>query len=224
MRKTMLVLGLAAASGSASAQFANFDNETEGFKGPSFSSGGLTFYSVNNNSGVNPDGSNFNPGDYGQEVIIENATLAYNDFPSVLSPFNALSFGSSFVPGDSLTINLVSEVYITNNASATAASLDLVHYENGPWGGLMVHLDALDRGSVVATDSFTISDLGGRDNPIGSHLSVSGATFDTVRLHVTMPDGTPSVFASIVDNVNFVPAPASSMLLVGGAMALRRRR
>ena len=216
--------GIALASGTSFGAFADFDAETEGFKGASFTSSGITFYGVNGNSGMNPDGSVFEPGDFGTDLIVENATLAYNDFPDVLSPFNTLGFGRSFVPGDSLTINLVTEVHMTTGQVETAASLDLLYYENGPWGGIIVRLDAIKDGSVVGGDSFQISDLGGRDNLITGELSFSGVEFDTLRLHAIYPDNTPTLFASIIDNVSITPAPGVAMLAPMALAGLGRRR
>lgn len=216
---------LAATAAVAVADFANFDAETEGFKGTSFTTDGITIFSVNNNSGLNPDGSTFNPGDYGSEVIIERALVVFNDFPSVVSAPNMLSFGGSLVPGDNTSVNLLTEVFMTNNQTATEASLDLVHFENGPWGGIIIRLDALDRGAVVASDTHTISDLGGRDNPRATHLAVSGVAFDTIRLHAVYPDGTSTVIAGLVDNVSITPAPASALAFAGlGLVGVRRRR
>src|SRR5690606_31744824 len=88
---------------------------------------------------------------------------------------------------------------------ASAASLDLAFYENGPWGRIEIHLDALDGDSVVASDSLTISDLGGRDNLTTSSLSVSGATFDTLKLYSTY-EGQPSAPRILVDDLNLTPA------------------
>lgn len=228
MRQTLIVASLLAIAGAgsiASGELADFDNETEGLKGPSFTTGGITFFSANNNSGLNPDGSTFGPGDYGSDIFVENATFAYNDYPGVLSPFNALVVGRAFVPGDNLTINLLTELFMSTNSPQTQASLDLVYYENGPWGGIQVHLDALNRGAIVATDSLTISDLGGRDNTTSAHLAVGGVEFDTLRLHATFADGTESVFATLIDNVSMTPAPGGVLVLAGGLLAgVRRRR
>lgn len=205
--------------------FTNFDSLTEGFVGSTLTDGGISFFNLNNDSGVNPDGSNFGPGDYGTDFIIENATLAVNDFPAFLSGPNALSFGTAFVPGDNLSINIVSTFSMSTGSVENAADMDLVYYENGPWGGIELNLYAMLNGSVVGQDSITISDLGGRDNPTGGHLSISGVNFDTLVFNAEYSNGTSTCFAGIFDNVSIVPAPgAASVLGLAGMVLARRRR
>lgn len=215
----------ALSTGALADGFTNFDSLTEGFMGSSFTDGGITFFGLNNDSGINPDGSNFGPGDYGTNFIIENATLAVNDFPAYLSGPNALSFGNAFVPGDNLSINIVSTFSMTTGSIANAADMDLVYYENGPWGGIHLNLYAMLAGSVVGQDTIVISDLGGRDNPVGGHLSISGVSFDTLVFNAQFANGTSTAFAGIVDNVRIVPAPgAASLLSLAGVVLTRRRR
>ncbi|GAB4385541.1 MAG: hypothetical protein Kow0022_11800 [Phycisphaerales bacterium] len=219
-------VAIAALSSAALADgFTNFDSLTEGFMGSSFTDGGITFFDLNNDTGINPDGSSFGPGDYGTDFIIENATLAVNDFPAYLSGPNALSFGTAFVPGDNLSINVVSTFSMTTGSIANAADMDLVYYENGPWGGIHLNLYALLNGSIVGQDTIVISDLGGRDNPVGGHLSISGVSFDTLVFNAQFANGTSTAFAGIVDNVRIVPAPgAASLLSLAGVVLTRRRR
>ncbi|KAA0214634.1 MAG: hypothetical protein DYG94_08220 [Leptolyngbya sp. PLA3] len=226
MTRTLAFLAVAFAGSAAQAGgFTNFDSLAEGFVGPMLTDGGITFFDLNNNSGVNPDGSNFGPGDYGTDFIIENATFAVNDFPGFLSGPNALSFGTAFMPGDNLSINILSTFSMTTGQVENAADMDLVYYENGPWGGIQLHLRALLNGSVVGEDLITISDLGGRDNPTGAHMSISGVDFDTLVFTAEFADGTATAFAGIFDNVSIVPAPGSALLVgLGGLGLLRRRR
>jgi hypothetical protein len=196
-------IAIASASGTL-AQTANFDSETEGFQGPSLLTSGINIFGVNGNSGLNPDGSTFGPGDYGTEVVIERAIVVFNDFPDVVTPDNMLGFGGSFVPGDSVTINLLTEVFFATDSTETYCGVDIVHYENGPWGGIRVIMEGLDRGSVVTSSEFTISDLGGRDNPTATRLEISDAAgFDTVRIHAQFADGTQTVFTALMDNLTF---------------------
>lgn len=223
--RTLATLVVAASSSAALAGgFTSFDSLAEGFVGPTFSDGGITFFDLNNNSGINPDGSNFGPGDYGTDFIIENATFAVNDFPGFLSGPNALSFGSAFVPGDNLSINILSTFSMTTGQVENSADLDLVYYENGPWGGIELHLRALLNGSIVGEDVIVISDLGGRDNPTGAHMSISGVDFDTLVFTAEFANGTATAFAGIFDNVNIVPAPGGAVLLALGGLTLSRRR
>jgi hypothetical protein len=162
----------------------DFEDLTEGPQGDPLTHMGVTYHDLNNVSGVFPDGSTFEsqPGD---EFIVENAGVFYADFPAYGSPVNALTFGIAYVPGDNLTIGPLSTVTMDLDAPASEASLDLAFYENGPWGGIEFHLDALNEGQVVASDSFVISDLGGRDNPAIATLSVAGANFTDLHLYAT---------------------------------------
>ena len=162
----------------------DYEDLTEGLQGDPLNHMGLTYSDLNNVSGVFPDGEIFDPSP-ADEFVIENAGLFYNDFPTYGSPVKALTFGIAFVPGDNLTIGPLSTVTIDLHAAVTAASLDLGFYENGPWGGIQYHLDALSGGQVVASDGFVISNLGGRDNPAIRTLSVSGGTFDKLHLYAT---------------------------------------
>jgi hypothetical protein len=161
-----------------------YEDLTEGFQGTPFSHMGVTYQDINQVSGVFPDGSTFGPQPF-DEAIIEDATFFYNDFPSYGSPDKTLTFGSAFVPGDNLSIGRVSSVTMRLDAPATDASLDIAYLENGPWGGIVIHLDAIDGGVVVASDSITISDLGGRDNAAIDVLSVSAASFNELHLYAT---------------------------------------
>mgnify|MGYP000864643416 CR=1 FL=1 len=178
-----LILGLA---GTARAETIVIDYEdlAEGSLGDPLLHQGVTYHDLNTVSGVFPNGETFDPQPQ-DEFILENAGLFYNDFPGYGSPVNALTFGIAFIPGENLTIGALSTVTMDLPAPATSASLDLAYYENGVWGGIVYHLDALHEGQVVASDSFTISDNGGRDNPAASSLEVSGVLFDQLHLYAT---------------------------------------
>lgn len=209
----------------ALAGVADFESDTEGYQGETFTSGGITFSSLNDVSGTNPDGSDFVPGEYGRQFIVENATLAINDFPGVLTGTNALSFGNSYIAGDNLSINILSSFHMSTGQVENSASLDMLMFENGPWGGIVISLDAMLGGSVVATDSFTISDRGGRDNLVGMALSIEGVSFDSLQLSARYADGTYTAFAGLVDNVTITPTPGTTGLLaIGSVFGLRRRR
>jgi hypothetical protein len=177
----------------------DYEDLTEGNQGDPLTHMGVTYSELNNVSGVFPSGETFGPSP-DDEFIIENAGLFFNDFPAYGSPVNVLTFGIAYVPGDNLTIGPLSTVTLDLNAPATAASLDLGYYENGPWGGIQYHLDALSNGQVVATDSFVISDMGGRDNPAVATLSVAGAFFDQLHLYATY-GGKYSMPRAIIDDL-----------------------
>lgn len=224
MRAVMAGLALSALAGVAMGDVANFDSDSEGFKGSSFTSGGISFYNLNSVSGMNVDGSSFNPGDYGTDLIVERAVALFNDFPGDGSSPNVLGWGRAFVPGDSLTINIFSDVSMSTGSIENAASLDMFFYENGPWGGIEVHFDALLAGSVVASDGFTIANGGGRDNVTTATLSIDGVMFDELRLYATLADGTFTAMTGVIDNVTITPAPSGLALIGFGALASARRR
>ncbi len=162
----------------------DYEDLTEGPLGDPLTHVGVTYHDLNGVSGVFPDGSTFDP-QPGDEFILENAGLFYTDFPDYGSPVNALTFGIAYIPGDNLTIGPLSTVTMDLAGPATEATLDLAYYENGPWGGIEFHLDAINGGQVVATTSFVISDLGGRDNPAIARLTVTGPAFTQLQLYAT---------------------------------------
>src|SRR5262249_24567518 len=73
------------------------------------------------------------------------------------------------------------------------------------WGGIEYHLDGLLNNEVVASDSFVISDLGGRDNPTFATLAIEGGEFDTLHLYATFDDQF-SAPRGIVDNLEIIAA------------------
>lgn len=220
------VAAIAAVAGAAAQAdvFHDYEDLSEGFLGTTATYKGVTFRDVNNVSGTFPDGSTFTPGDLGDQVIVERALPLFNDFPTYGSPVNALTFGSAFVVGDNLTIGALGEVWMDLDELGNQASFDIAYYENGPWGGIEYRLEALRSGSVVASDSFVISDLGGRDNPAFQTMSVSAAEFDTLHLYAWLNGGY-SGPRGIIDNLSItaVPEPASLLLAALPLVALRRR-
>ena len=215
-------LGCAAASADF---FSNYEDLAEGAYGTSLTHQGVTYRDINQVSGIFPDGSPFVPADLGETVMVERATLFYNDFPGYGSPNNALTFGNAFIPGDNLSIGALGSVWIDLQTPGTAASLDIAFYENGPWGGIEYRLEALRDGSVVASDSYVIANGGGRDNPNWTTLSVAGGEFDVLHLFAQF-DGQYSGPRGMIDDLSIVtvPEPASfgllGLLLAAG---LRRR-
>jgi hypothetical protein len=218
---TLAVLALASAA--ASAQVADFDAETEGFLGLSFTTGGVTFFDANNVSGFFPDGAPFTPGDLGTDFIIERAVVVANDFPGFVSSPNMLNFGMAYIPGDNVTLGPIATASMSAAGSFTSGGLDLVYYENGPWGGIEVTLEAISNGSVVGSTSFVVADGGGRDNPAAVHMSVAAPSFDTMRLYATL-DGSYTTVRGMVDNVHFVPGPGALAAAGLGLLGAARRR
>ncbi len=220
---TATILTICAAGASAQI-FETFESFDEGVLGDSFVHAGIAFHDANNVSGQYPDGTPFGPDELGSDFIIEQADLFYNDFPAYGSPVNSLTFGRSYVPGENLSIGPLASIWMSLDAVATNASLDIAFYENGPWGGIEYRLDALRDGTIVASDAFVISDLGGRDNPTFDTLAVDSAPFDQLHLYATI-NGQYTAPRGMIDDIVITPAPAAPFaLLLAGTLHARRRR
>lgn len=225
--KAKMMMGVLAAAGMAASAWADvsrYDDLVEGSLGPSMTYNGVSYRDVNNVSGVFPDGGTFTAGDLGDLLIVEDATWFFLDFPAWGSSPNTLTFGTSFVPGPNLTVGPLATAWMDLPSVASAATVDMAFYENGPWGGIVFHLDAVKGGAVVSSDTLTISDLGGRDNITVDSLSVSGAEFDSLHLYATF-GAEYSAPRLMIDNldVTYVPAPAGAALLGLAGLGLRRR-
>ncbi len=228
--KTAVIAALIASAAQAGTVVSTYDDLSEGFYGSSFNYNGVTYSDVNNVNGVFPSGDTFDAGDgvqgLGTTIIVENAALLYNDFPGWGSADNALTFGTTYVVGDNLSLGALSTVSMALDTNADFASVDIAYYENGPWGGIQYHLEAYFEGSLVDADFFELSDLGGRDNLAFNSLSVSAAEFDSMRLYATYGSEYSGPRA-LLDNLtlNTVPAPGSIAVLLGtGGLMSRRRR
>ena len=167
--------------------------------------GGITYRDCNGIGGVFPDGSSFVPADVGNLFIAENATLFWKEFPDFGSAPNTLTFGTSYVPGDNLSIGALVQATMELEAPASAASVDLGYYEKGPWGGIEIHLDALSGDTVVGGDVLVIASGGDRDNPAVATLAIEGVVFDALRLHATW-QGQPTAPRVMIDNLRLTPA------------------
>ena len=220
-----LTAGLCLSATSHAQVLETFESFDEGTIGDSFASNGVEFHDANQVSGQYPDGEPFGPGDPGSSFIIEQASLFYNDFPGFGSPVNALTFGRAFIPGDNLTIGPLASVWMSLDENATSVSLDLAYFENGPWGGIEYHLDALLDDAVVGSSSFTIADGGGRDNATWTTMALDGIEFDQLHLYATLNGGFTAPRGMIDDlSLTIVPAPASGVLVFAFAAMSRRRR
>jgi hypothetical protein len=224
--KFTATLVISAASSAAMADvFSNYEELSEGFMGQTFAHNGVTYRDVNNVSGFYPDGEPFGPNDNGREVIVERASLFYIDFPTYGSPVNSLTFGTSYIPGDNLTIGALASVWMDLAEVGSGVSFDLAFYERGPWGGIQWRLEALRNGSVVGSDTLTIASGGDRDDPTFATMSISGVAMDQLHLygwlngHYTAPRG-------MIDNLTItaIPEPAGTGVLGGLSLLLARRR
>jgi len=165
----------------------NYDDRIEGFIGPAFHHQGVTYREVNEVDGAYPDGVPFVAGEMGNLFIVENATLLFNDFPAYGSAPNALTFGQSYANGDNLTIGPLSSAWLDMDQRSNAVRLDLALYENGPWGGIELRLDAYRNGLVVGTDALVIaSDNPGHDNVTTAELAIEDVEFDSLHFYATL--------------------------------------
>lgn len=223
-RTGSVLLAIAGAAFVAQADVSNYDDLTEGFQGAGFTYGNVMYWNANNVSGVFPDGSTFVPADLGDQFIVENATLLYNDFPTWGSGPNALTFGSAFIPGNNLSLGAFAKADLSFAENVGSISFDMAFYENGPWGGIVFYLDGIRNGNVVSRHTLTIADGGGRDNIAFGELSVSGE-FDSARIYAKFGDSY-SAPRLMIDNLTLTPVPAPGVLAIalGGLVMVRRRR
>jgi hypothetical protein len=203
---SILVL-VAALASPAAATVVDFEDLAEGPAGLPFTHAGITYHDLNNVSGVFPDGSTFGPQD-GHQCIVENAALFWNDFPGWGSPVNVLTFGTAYVEGDNFSIGALATVTMDFAVPAAGISLDIGFYENGPWGGIVYHLDALRFGQVVGSDSFTIIGESDRDNPAAATLAIPDVVFDQLHLYATY-GGDYSMPRGMIDDIAFDQAVAT---------------
>lgn len=182
-----------------------YDDLEEGFLGTSYTYNGVTYGEVNGIGGVFPDGSTFGPSDVGEQATIENIGLFYGDFPDFGSAPNALTFGDVFMPGENLSIGALVRVTMDLEQPATAVGFELAYYENGPWGGIELHLDAYRDGVLVGGELLTIADGGGRDNVTTKTLGLSGVEFDQLKFYATY-DGQPTAPRVMIDDLRLTPA------------------
>lgn len=219
---------MAALAMPAMGQFADFEGDFEGFHGDTFTTGGITFFDCNNVNGFYPDGQPFDPDELGTQYIVERSVPLFNDFPGAGSPFNALTFGTSFIGGDNLTIGPLAMAHFTAPGVFNHARFDLFFYENGPWGGIEVVIEAVRNTQVVGSQSFIVAgdDPQARDNPAHREIVLDGVNFDTVRVFARNADGFTTI-RGMFDDVAMrpVPGPAGILALAGAlGLASRRRR
>ena len=189
-----------AAGSGASSSISTYEDIPEGSAEARFHYNGVLYHDVNGTGGVFPDGSTFTADDVGSSFMVENSTNLFDMFPMFGSRRNTLTFGGFFIPGDNLTIGALVRATMDLDQIANAASLELAFYENGPWGGIQLHLDAYRSGSLVGSTTMPIRDLGGHDNPATSSLSISGVYFDSLHLYATF-NGQPSAPRVLIDNL-----------------------
>lgn len=187
----------------ANASIATFDDFIEGALDISFSSGGITFFDLDDRAGGGP-----------VTFAIEQAdgTLSGSGF----SPPNALGFGG-WAPGPYAAFGQCGSFQFSTGAVQNFASVDVFEWMS--YAGNTISLEAYLDGAMV--DSTTIVLPG---NGLINHwnLSVSGTPFDTLRVNGAGPTDR-GVFFGLVDNVVVVPEPATVLGLVVLCALWRRR-
>ena len=206
----IVAIAAIAAVASANAELAHFDDLQEGGFFPTLVNGGITFHDYDARfPGVPPP----------NQFCIEDASGDLTGMPG-FSPNNTLGF-FGYSPGTGTAFSRIGEIWFDAAVPGIEASLELfVTTEPGN----IVTLEAYSGGSVVASDVVDLS-----FTPFMEHftMSVTGATFDTLRLVGEGPqnDGT---FFAVVDNVSIttVPEPGTFIALGAGLalLAFKRRR
>ncbi|HUD42017.1 MAG TPA: hypothetical protein VMR06_08480 [Dokdonella sp.] len=184
-----------------------YDTLAEGFRGAVFAHAGVVHEDVNGVDGVYPDGVPFTAGELGSEVVVENAAMLFEDFPQIGSAPNLLTFGRTFIGGPNFTIGPLANLRLTLDAPATGVGVNLVHYENGPWGGIEVRLEAYRADALVGSASFTIDgSQPGRDNIAMRTLTLDGVEFDALRISSRL-DGRYTAARVMLDDLRLTRAP-----------------
>ncbi|MGN6517961.1 MAG: hypothetical protein ACTHK2_00875 [Dokdonella sp.] len=187
-----------------------YDDVPEGAQGASWTDAGVSYHDVNGVDVVFPDGSAATADDLGDQLIVERAPAFYTFFPGWGSAPNALTFGGAYMAGDNFSLGPLARVTMDLDEVMSDAGMDIAYYENGPWGGIVLHLDAYRQGTLAASDTLTISDASpGRDNPAVARLSITGASFDQLKLHATY-EGQASAPRVMIDNLALRPAARSA--------------
>lgn len=183
----------------------HYDDLAEGFLGTSHYYNGVTYHEVNGIGGVFPDGDTFTPQDVGDLLVIEDASLLYESFPDFGSAPNVLTFGTSYIDGPNLSLGPLVRVRLDLDEPAKEASVELAYYEKGPWGGIVLTLEAWRDGQLVGTDQLVIASGDERDNLATAMLSVDAAEIDALTLRATY-NGSPTAPRVMIDNLRLVPA------------------
>ncbi len=177
-----------------------YDELAEGHAGTSFHHDGVTYRDLNEVNGMwpGPENEPFGPGavadgGLGNQFVIEDAGLLFDDFPEFGSAPNVLNPGDLFysLPGPNLSLGPLASLWMDLDEVAYGAGAELVYFENGPWGGIEVSLEAFLGGESVAVTRFEITsdDPEGRDNV--SHRAIAlpdDVAFDALHLYARRLD------------------------------------
>jgi hypothetical protein len=165
---------------------ATFDSLPEGTSTKILTDGGITFSGLDRRL---PDYVGFAP--FVIEQVDDGRLLEADGF----TPPNVLTFGG-YAPGPGFGLGRVGEFRISTPNRGAWARLEL--WDAGDVPGNVVTLEAIRRGSVVATDAVSL--LGGVDQVHHYTLSVSGRSFDELRV-VGSGETDSGVFFGAIDSV-----------------------
>lgn len=195
-------------------QTSHYDDLPEQFMGTSFDYQGVHYRDLNMVSGVypGPGGSAFGPGGVavgglGNQFIIEDAGLLYDDFPDFGSPPNGLNPGDLMfpAPGPNLSLGALASMWMDLDQPAFGVQVELVYYENGPWHNIEITLEGYRDGKPVTDTRFQLlsDDLDGRDNIGYRTLSLpAGVMVDQLHLHSRkISDGVYTAPRIMLDNL-----------------------
>jgi hypothetical protein len=180
----------------AAAQDANFDSQPEGGLSQSYTEGGITFFNLDKNLGSAPD-----------PFAIENATQDLTGMPGFSAP-NCLGFGG-WSPGPGTGFSRVLSFDMTTGQVQNEAHLDL--WDGGSYGGNTISLQARMGATIVATDTQTVPNGGFIHH---YHFSVSGVSFDTLRIQGGGPSDN-GVFFGVVDGVHIGTTSVGTIFCAG---------
>lgn len=206
---TVLALVVAAPLASAVQLTANFDELTEGFDAPAFTSGGIRFYDIDNDIGGN------------DRFVIEEAnsgTLGSN-----FSAPNVLGF-VGYVPGSGTSFGRMKRFKFGTGPAYAMRSVTLDFWTfllQDP--GNTVTLEGWFEGALVDSQTFQP----GVYSVVHVSLGLPSDNYDEFRIVGNGPVDNGVLFA-VVDNVVIeatpVPEPAGCVALASGVAALLARR
>lgn len=189
-----------------SASVSTYDDLAEGFYDPPFHYDGVTYREVNDIAGVFPTGETFTPDIVGTTAVVERAVTFFPDYPGIGSAPNLLTFGPAYVNGDNFSIGPLARATMDLDDVADGVKMTLVYYQNGPWGGIELHLDAYRSGVLVGSDQLRIDDSNpGRDDMTTTAFEIGGVEFDQLKLYATW-QGQPSAPRVMIDDLTLVRA------------------
>lgn len=204
------------------AAIATFDSFSEGFSETTITDGGVTFFDLDQRS----------PALLPYTFSIEGTTEDY--LGSFFSSPNYLAFGG-FAVGADASFGPFGSARITTGEVAESASLEVFSPLFSPSTNILT-LEAFLNGNLVASNSVALADFEiiGTDTLLRQTFTVSGVTFDELRLVASGPEDDGVAFIGIdnvrINNVASVPESTSALSVLGftalsaGSMLKRKQK